>query len=173
MAVTDPREHRDDLLEWRDEETVPPATFAEYREMEAFRSGWVAVAYAFDGAGRVLLAHDEDEDHWRAPGGTLLPDETLAEGLRREVAEETGVEVCPLEARAVTDVVVESAETDASTGFTVVAFEATAESTAVGDDLGVDDEAIVDADWFVELPAAVFEREGTEAVLDRCEQWTW
>jgi hypothetical protein len=46
-------------------------------------------------------------------------------------------------------------------------------TSATGDDLGVDDEAIADADWFGTLPDDVYNREGTEEILQRCERWEW
>lgn len=176
MAVTDPRERYDDLLEFRVEEEVDAEEFAEHREMEAFRSGWVAAGYVFDDAGRLLLAYEEREGedetgHWIAPGGTLHPGETLEEGLVREIREETGVEVSPERPHSVADVVVRNG--DESTTFSVVGIEATAETTEIGDDLGHDDEAIVDADWFDELPEDLFDPEGTEEILDCCERWEW
>src|SRR5690349_1759089 len=43
--------------------------------------------------GRVLVVQRRDNGRWEAPGGVLELGETLEEGVRREVAEETGVEV--------------------------------------------------------------------------------
>ena len=43
--------------------------------------------------GRVLLAHRRDIDWWNLPGGGMEIGETLAEAVRREVMEETGLEV--------------------------------------------------------------------------------
>jgi 8-oxo-dGTP diphosphatase len=49
-----------------------------------------------DDQGRVLLAQRADNGHWEPPGGGLEPGETIAAGLRREVREETGLEVRPV-----------------------------------------------------------------------------
>jgi 8-oxo-dGTP diphosphatase len=51
-----------------------------------------------DGAGRVLLVQrgrDPGRGTWSFPGGHLRWGESLAEGVRREVHEETGIEVRP------------------------------------------------------------------------------
>jgi 8-oxo-dGTP diphosphatase len=50
--------------------------------------------------GRVLLVRRGSEplkDHWTLPGGVLEVGETLVEGVAREVREETGLVVEPLE----------------------------------------------------------------------------
>lgn len=46
--------------------------------------------------GRILLARSVFTGRWEPPGGAVEPWEPLAEGLRREFAEETGVEPEPL-----------------------------------------------------------------------------
>lgn len=42
---------------------------------------------------RVLAIRRRDNNHWEAPGGVLELTEAFEEGVRREVAEETGVTV--------------------------------------------------------------------------------
>lgn len=62
-------------------------------------------AVVFDEFGRVLLVRRAKEPllgHWSLPGGLLELGETLIEGVRREVAEETGLVVAP---QAVVEVV--------------------------------------------------------------------
>ena len=49
-------------------------------------------ALIFDGE-RVLLAHRRDSDWWNLPGGGMEIGETVDEAIRREVREETGLEV--------------------------------------------------------------------------------
>lgn len=54
----------------------------------------VSVLGLFVDAGDVLLIHQMDlpePDCWDLPGGGLEPHETLMEGLRREIQEETGI----------------------------------------------------------------------------------
>jgi 8-oxo-dGTP diphosphatase len=43
--------------------------------------------------GRVLVIRRDDNGHWEAPGGVLELDESFEAGVRREVLEETGLEV--------------------------------------------------------------------------------
>lgn len=45
--------------------------------------------------GRILAIQRRDNGRWEPPGGVLELDETVEEGLRREVREETGLEVEP------------------------------------------------------------------------------
>ncbi len=55
-----------------------------------FRIG--VFALIFDEA-RILLGHRRDIDWWNLPGGGMEAGETVDEALRREVREETGLEV--------------------------------------------------------------------------------
>ena len=45
--------------------------------------------------GQVLVIKRRDNGAWQIPGGVLELDESIQDGLRREVREETGVEVEP------------------------------------------------------------------------------
>ncbi|SDY09232.1 ADP-ribose pyrophosphatase YjhB, NUDIX family [Micromonospora pattaloongensis] len=46
-----------------------------------------------EGEGRVLVIQRRDTGAWQPPGGVLGADEFVADGVRREVREETGVEI--------------------------------------------------------------------------------
>jgi 8-oxo-dGTP diphosphatase len=48
-----------------------------------------------DDHGRVLLVRRRDNQHWEPPGGVLELCETIHDGLRREIREETGLDIEP------------------------------------------------------------------------------
>ena len=49
-----------------------------------------------DDHGRALLIQRRDNHHWEPPGGVLELGETIYDGLRREVREETGLDIEPV-----------------------------------------------------------------------------
>lgn len=49
-----------------------------------------------DDQGRALVTRRRDNGRWEAPGGGLEHGETIEDGLRREVFEETGLKVEPV-----------------------------------------------------------------------------
>jgi ADP-ribose pyrophosphatase YjhB (NUDIX family) len=165
MNRVDPRDSYDDLYETSNTSEVEPERFDELVGGEPFTTGWVTVASVLDDEGRILLIYDEDDEAWMMPGGTLQPGESLVESVVREVDEEAGVEIVPERPHSA----IEAACTDGerSAAFTVVGFEATPETTVVGNDLGVEEESITDAAWFSELPEELFARDHAEALLHR------
>lgn len=53
-------------------------------------------AIIFDAAGAVLLQRRDDNRRWGLPGGAVDPGETVHAAIRREVREETGLEIDPI-----------------------------------------------------------------------------
>ena len=62
-------------------------------ELGVIPGGW---GFVPDDHGRVLLTRRRDNQHWEPPGGVLELGETIHDGLRREVREETGLDVEPV-----------------------------------------------------------------------------
>lgn len=60
------------------------------------RHSVAVVGVVVDEAGRVLAIRRRDNGHWQPPGGVLELGETIEDGVRREVLEETGVEIEPV-----------------------------------------------------------------------------
>ena len=79
--------------------TCPECGLVEYASSEA-----TASAIVRDEQGRLLLARRAAEPHlgkWDLPGGFLEEGEHPLDGLRRELREEAGVEIEPLELAAI------------------------------------------------------------------------
>jgi ADP-ribose pyrophosphatase YjhB (NUDIX family) len=63
--------------------------------MDALHSVSIA-ATVVDESGLVLVIRRRDNGHWEPPGGVLEVDESILDGLKREVSEETGLAIEPL-----------------------------------------------------------------------------
>jgi len=63
--------------------------------MESPRHSVSVAAVITDGHDRALLVRRADNGRWEPPGGVLELGETIEDGLRREVREETGLDVEP------------------------------------------------------------------------------
>ncbi len=73
--------------------------------------------------GRLLIverASDPFKGYWSLPGGILETGETLEEGVRREVREETGLEVEPLSVFEIFERIIRDAEGKAEFHYVVV-----------------------------------------------------
>lgn len=62
---------------------------------EPARHSVSVAAVVVDDRSRALLIKRADNGHWEPPGGVLELGEDIIAGLRREVAEETGIQVEP------------------------------------------------------------------------------
>ena len=166
MPVTNPCERYDDLVVEHYEEDRDADAFAEIAETEVFKRGWSVATVVLDDEDRVLLAYNTDDGQWLAPGGSIESGETLSEAARREVHEETGVHVSVDRPYELHTVIIHNGDERITARFVV--FGAHAETTDIGDDLGIEDEPISDASWFRSLPETTYHREMTERVLVRC-----
>ncbi len=60
------------------------------------RHSVAVAAVIFDEEGRLLLMKRRDHENWEPPGGVMKLNEPLDEAVRREVKEETDLDVVPL-----------------------------------------------------------------------------
>ncbi|GCF12136.1 hypothetical protein Harman_00710 [Haloarcula mannanilytica] len=109
---------------------------------------WAVGALVTDAAGRMLFVYEDGV--WKLPGGGVEAGETRQEAVRREVREETGVDIAVDELAAVTEVTV----TDGNRGATFFfgTYRGTAESMCLDSDPGLDGEAIETVAWRGSVP---------------------
>lgn len=113
---------------------------------------WAVGAFVHDD-GRVLLVREDGQ--WFLPGGAREPGESLEAGARREVREETGVEVAVTGLAAISE---QSFRYDGeSVAFHFATFEAEPRGTTVSDDPGRDGEDIETAAWRATVPENTFD----------------
>ena len=115
---------------------------------------WSVGAFVHDD-GRVLFVRQDDR--WFLPGGARVPGESLAAGARREVREETGVEV------EITGLAAISEQTfrhgTESVPFYFATFEAVPRDASLADDPGLPGEGIESAAWHGRVPEDTFDAE--------------
>jgi len=124
-------------------------------------AAWVAGGLVFDAAGRVaLVRHHADrgwEDVWVPPGGMLEEGEPADAGFRREVREETGLDVKDLQVTRIFNNAYEE-PSGKRYPFYFVQFVA----RAVSHGLRPDDHEVREARWFEDLPNDMAFREDYE-----------
>lgn len=130
---------------------VDPGAFARVRD----RADRWGVGALVRHAGRVLFV--EQDGRWYLPGGIREPGESLEAGARREVREETGVEI------EVTGLAAISEQTfshgDETVAFHFATFEGVPSDPVLTDDPGLDGEGIETAAWRSSVPAETFDRD--------------
>jgi 8-oxo-dGTP diphosphatase len=109
-------------------------------------------------------------DLYNGPGGKVEAGETLVAAAMRETHEETGVAVDPVAPRAVDEFTFVNERTGDTAGWTLVVYEAVADSPETDRDPTVDDEEIDEIRWFDGLPDEVFNPDLIEPAYERCEQ---
>jgi len=109
---------------------------------------WAVGALVTDPADRLLFVYEDDI--WKLPGGGVETGETRQEAVCREVREETGVESTVDELAAVTEVTVTDGGREAM--FFFGTYRATADSTDLASDPGLDGESIETVAWRDAVP---------------------
>jgi ADP-ribose pyrophosphatase YjhB (NUDIX family) len=130
-------------------------------------NGWIGDAGAFvtDERDRALLIrHEASPDTWGVPGGGHEPGETMEETARREVHEETNIQVHIDDvAYARRKTIVHEADPDRRLFMLTVVFDATPTRAGVPD---IGDDEVLDARWFEEPPDGI-----DRFHEDRIERW--
>lgn len=148
------RSQYEDVIRHESTHEVDADSFRTTRERVQRGRGWGVGALVCSDAG-ILLVHQNDR--WYAPGGMLEFGESLVEGAVREVYEETGVEI-RIEGLAA---IVEGTFSNGNDRFTFYfgLFDGTAETTAVAEDPGMDDEEIQAVEWHPTVPEDTYDHE--------------
>lgn len=124
---------------------------------------WGVGAVVVDRADRVLLVHEAGR--WSVPGGGAEPDEPLTDAVRREVYEETGVEIRVGALEAVTE---QAFVHDGNrVSFHFATYEGRARTTDLASEPGLRDEEIEAVEWRASLPENTLDSELVERVRDR------
>lgn len=109
----------------------------------------------YNDAGELLFVRHEHEDGWLPPGGMVEPGERIEPACVREIREESGVDAVVEAPQYVRQGIYECG--DRSITWYVVKLICRARNPTVGADLGLEDEHIVDAKWFDEIPDSLHE----------------
>lgn len=145
---------RDGVTARRKSRGVDADRFETAHERIAGGLTWGVGAIATDDRGRVLIVREDGE--WMAPGGEVEAGESHGEALRREVHEETGIDVEVDNLVAVTEVTI--THDDRATAFYFAHYTATPAHTTLDPDPGLPDEDIERADWVDSLPGDTMDR---------------
>lgn len=158
----------DELADRYDDVVRHGGTFdldAEAFERAGSRAGRWGVGALVVHDGWVLLVRQDGQ--WFLPGGVREPGESLEAGARREVREETGVDV---EIRGLAAVSEQTFRHGGETlEFYFATFEATPEATATSDDPGRGGEGIEAAEWHSTVPEDTFDAALVRQLFRRAE----
>ncbi|MFB6253205.1 MAG: NUDIX hydrolase [Halobacteriaceae archaeon] len=147
-----------------DIETVSADHFEEIQEfLTGTRNCWIG-AIVYNDEGEILLIKHAGEPGWTQPGGMVESGEALEPALKREIREETGVDVTVEEPFYIREGKYQH-NTNTISWYSVL-FIAKADDPSIGDELGLADEPISDAQWFEEIPNQIHDL----ASQDRLQQ---
>lgn len=118
---------------------------------------WAVGALVTDADDRVLFVHEDDT--WKLPGGGVEAGESREAAVKREVLEETGVEIAVEDLAAVTEVTVTTPEAGQSETFFFGTYRGTPETTALASDPGLADEGIETVAWREAVPDDCLDRD--------------
>jgi 8-oxo-dGTP diphosphatase len=142
------------------ERELSPDRFASIRKRIDNGLRWGVGAVVLDDADRVLLVHEAGR--WCVPGGGAEPGESLTAALRREVREETGVEIRLGALEAVTE---QAFVHDGDrVSFHFATYEGRARTTDLASEPGLHDEEIEAVEWRASLPENTLDSELVERV---------
>ncbi|QLH80543.1 NUDIX hydrolase [Halosimplex pelagicum] len=123
--------------------------------VEMVEEGWIGDAGAFvtdDDDRALLIRHESEPEKWGTPGGGHEPGERMAETARREVREETGVDVELTGVfRARRKTAVHADDPDRRFQMLTVWFDGDTREA----EIDVGDDEIAEARWFAEPPDRV------------------
>lgn len=139
-----------------------PTEFEAGRDRIEAGLDWAVGALVTDDDGRVLMVRHDDQ--WMLPGGEVEDGESHGEALRRELREETGLDIVAGDPLAVLDITV--TDGDRSAEYSFAAYAAETDDRAVTDDPGLDDEEIDAVAWKDDLPENTLEREMISGLLE-------
>mgnify|MGYP000197383646 CR=1 FL=1 len=111
---------------------------------------WAVGALVADAGDRILFVYEDDI--WKLPGGGVEAGEGREAAVKREVREETGVEITVETLAAVTEVTVTTPASERSETFFFGTYRGTPETTALADDPGLVDEEIETVAWRDAVP---------------------
>lgn len=115
----------------------------------------------------LAFVKNEWSQGWITPGGEVEEEETIEEGLVREIKEETGLEGLEVE-RPLYVSQQEFVCRNIGTSYVgyFVLYSVYSDDTEIGDDLGADD-VIHDASWFDGIPEKTHRRDIIESAVER------